>query len=82
MCHKLSFDIVTDYGDDNPLLMDYFGFDPELYKVQFKSQGDASLSQKIVGMFRKVHNHRTLHPTANLKPVSEARYSCSHDNEA
>ncbi|KAF8495609.1 Extradiol ring-cleavage dioxygenase, class III enzyme, subunit B [Gautieria morchelliformis] len=46
---------VTDYGDNNPLLMDYFGFPPELYQVQFESRGDATLSQKIVNMFKK-HN--------------------------
>jgi len=44
---------VTDYGDNNPLLMDYFGFPPELYKVQFKSHGDAALSQRIVNLFKE-----------------------------
>jgi aromatic ring-opening dioxygenase catalytic subunit (LigB family) len=34
---------VTDYGDENPLLMDYYNFDPELYKaqVQFAWRYDA-----------------------------------------
>jgi hypothetical protein len=58
---------VTDYGDSNPLLMDYFGFSPELYNVQFESRGDAALSEKIVGMFKKVHNTRTCHSTGNSK---------------
>ena len=40
--------------------MDYFGFPPELYKVQFNSRGDASLSQKIVNLFKTVHNTRIL----------------------
>ena len=35
--------------------MDYFGFPAELYKVQFKSQGDAALSQRIVNLFKKVY---------------------------
>jgi len=45
--------VVTDYGDENPLLMDYFGFTPELYQVQFKSRGDSALSRKIVELFKK-----------------------------
>jgi len=47
--------LVTDYGDENPLLMDYFGFHSDLYKVQFKSKGDAALSQQIVDLLQK-HN--------------------------
>ncbi|KAF8522143.1 Extradiol aromatic ring-opening dioxygenase [Hysterangium stoloniferum] len=47
--------LVTDYGDENPLLMDYFGFHPDLYKVQFKSKGDAALSQQVVDLLKK-HN--------------------------
>ncbi|KAF9017997.1 Extradiol aromatic ring-opening dioxygenase [Hymenopellis radicata] len=39
--------LVTDYGDENPLLMDYFGFQPEMYKLKFKSKGDAGISQKF-----------------------------------
>jgi len=33
--------------------MDYFGFHPELYKVQFKSHGNSALSQRIVDIFKK-----------------------------
>ncbi|KIJ46386.1 hypothetical protein M422DRAFT_29252 [Sphaerobolus stellatus SS14] len=47
--------LVTDYGDENPLLMDYFGFEPQMYKVQFKSRGDSVLSQRIVNIFKQ-HN--------------------------
>lgn len=34
--------------------MDYFGFHPDLYKVEFKSHGDSALSQSIVDIFKKV----------------------------
>ena len=45
---------VTDYGDENPLLMDYFNFDPELYKVKFSSRGDTTLSKRVVELFQNV----------------------------
>jgi len=45
---------VTDYGDENPLLMDYFGFQKELYQLKFKSRGDTSLSQLIVKLYKEV----------------------------
>ena len=45
---------VTDYGDENPLLYDYFGFQPSLYKLKFKSRGDSELSQRIVDLFKEV----------------------------
>jgi aromatic ring-opening dioxygenase catalytic subunit (LigB family) len=45
---------VTDYGDENPLLMDYFGFQQELYQLKFKSRGDAFLSQRIVDLYKEV----------------------------
>ncbi|TFK86381.1 Extradiol aromatic ring-opening dioxygenase [Polyporus arcularius HHB13444] len=44
--------LVTDYGDENPLLMDYFGFDPELYELKFKSRGDSALSQRVVQLYK------------------------------
>jgi aromatic ring-opening dioxygenase catalytic subunit (LigB family) len=46
--------IVTDYGDENPLLMDYYGMSPELYKLQFSSRGDATLSRRVVELFHQV----------------------------
>jgi len=46
-------DIVTDYGDDNPLLMDYFGFPPDLYKLKFSSRGDGTLSRRVVELFHQ-----------------------------
>ncbi|KAF5373130.1 hypothetical protein D9758_001697 [Tetrapyrgos nigripes] len=44
--------LVTDYGDENPLLMDYYGFPPELYKLKFKSRGDSAVSQRVVQLFK------------------------------
>jgi len=43
--------LVTDYGDENPLLMDYYGFPQELYELKFKSTGDSSLSERIVNIY-------------------------------
>ncbi|EJD05734.1 Extradiol ring-cleavage dioxygenase, class III enzyme, subunit B [Fomitiporia mediterranea MF3/22] len=43
--------LVTDYGDDQPLLMDYFGFDREMYELQFSSNGSSELSQRVVSAF-------------------------------
>ncbi|KAF9001934.1 Extradiol ring-cleavage dioxygenase class III enzyme subunit B [Cyathus striatus] len=43
--------LVTDYGDENPLLMDYYGFQPELYRLKFKSKGDAALSKHVVDLY-------------------------------
>jgi hypothetical protein len=45
---------VTDYGDENPLLMDYFGFSPEFYELKFSSRGDATFSRRVLELFRQV----------------------------
>ena len=45
---------MTDYGDENPLFMDYYGFDPEMYKLTFKSRGDSALAELIVNTFKEV----------------------------
>ena len=45
---------MTDYGDENPLLMDYYGFQPELYELKFKSRGDSALAAQIVDLYTKV----------------------------
>ena len=42
--------VVTDYGDENPLYFDYYGFSPELFRLQFKSRGDSHLANSIVGL--------------------------------
>lgn len=45
---------VTDYGDKNPLLMDYYGFQPALYQLKFDSRGDSSLAQRVVQLYKEV----------------------------
>ncbi|GAA5828042.1 hypothetical protein JCM11251_005705 [Rhodosporidiobolus azoricus] len=45
--------VVTDYGEENPLLYDYFGFPEELYKVKFKSSGDHALAERIVELLKQ-----------------------------
>jgi aromatic ring-opening dioxygenase catalytic subunit (LigB family) len=45
---------VTDYGEDNPLLMDYYGFEPSLYELRFKSRGDHVLSERVVQLYKEV----------------------------
>ncbi|TFK54804.1 Extradiol ring-cleavage dioxygenase class III enzyme subunit B [Heliocybe sulcata] len=44
--------LVTDYGAQNPLLMDYYGFDKALYELQFKSRGDTALANRVVECFK------------------------------
>ncbi|QRW05749.1 aromatic ring-opening dioxygenase LigB subunit [Ceratobasidium sp. AG-Ba] len=39
--------LVTNYNE-NPLLMDYFGFEQSMYEVKFKSRGDSAISTRIV----------------------------------
>ncbi|EMD38474.1 hypothetical protein CERSUDRAFT_135299 [Gelatoporia subvermispora B] len=45
--------VVTDYGDENPLLMDYYGFQPALYQLKFKSHGDTALARRIVELYKE-----------------------------
>uniref|UniRef100_A0A5K1JZP7 Cell surface hydrophobicity-associated protein n=1 Tax=Ganoderma boninense TaxID=34458 RepID=A0A5K1JZP7_9APHY len=45
--------LVTDYGDENPLLYDYYGFQPALYQLKFKSRGDSALSQRVVHLYKE-----------------------------
>ncbi|KAF7975279.1 hypothetical protein HWV62_10030 [Athelia sp. TMB] len=47
--------LVTDYGDENPLLMDYYGFQKELYELKFKSHGDTALSERIVAAYKEAN---------------------------
>ena len=54
---------MTDYGDENPLLMDYYGFQPSLYQLKFKSRGDSALSQRVVELFKKAR--RKFHISAS-----------------
>jgi hypothetical protein len=71
---------VTDYGDENPLLMDYFGFPQELYQLKFKSRGDSSLSQRIVNLYKEVRSYyhvlvRSTNSNYSRKVGIEARTS-------
>ena len=50
---------VTDYGDENPLLYDYYGFPPSLYQLKFKSRGDSALSQRVVELYKDVGSRLT-----------------------
>ena len=45
--------VVTDYGAENPLLYDYYGFPEALYQLKFKSRGDSGFANKIVDTYKK-----------------------------
>jgi aromatic ring-opening dioxygenase catalytic subunit (LigB family) len=53
--------VVTDYGEENPLLMDYYGFPPELYQLEFKSRGDSALANRVVELYKEVRWSAYLH---------------------
>lgn len=59
--------VVTDYGDKNPLLMDYYGFQPALYQLKFDSRGDSSLAQRVVQLYKEAGQ------LARTTPTSEPR---------
>ncbi|CAK5276685.1 unnamed protein product [Mycena citricolor] len=59
--------LVTDYGDENPLLMDYYGFDPAMYKLKFVSKGDKALSERVVELYKAAGQR------ARLTPKTESR---------
>ncbi|KAJ7043242.1 Extradiol ring-cleavage dioxygenase, class III enzyme, subunit B [Mycena alexandri] len=59
--------LVTDYGDENPLLMDYYNFSPDYYQLKFKSKGDSALSKRVVELYQEAGQK------ARLTPKSEAR---------
>ncbi|KAJ7085344.1 Extradiol ring-cleavage dioxygenase, class III enzyme, subunit B [Mycena crocata] len=61
--------LVTDYGDENPLLMDYFGFERYYYELKFKSRGDSELSKRVVELYKQAGQR------ARLSPKTEARGS-------
>lgn len=44
---------VTDYGDRNPLLMDYFGFEPYYYQQTFESKGNRALAERVVLLYKE-----------------------------
>jgi len=45
---------VTDYGEENALYFDYYGFPPDFFKIKFKSRGDSQLANRIVDLYNKV----------------------------
>ncbi|KDQ60622.1 hypothetical protein JAAARDRAFT_124786 [Jaapia argillacea MUCL 33604] len=59
--------VVTDYGESNPLLMDYFGFQKELYELEFKSRGDGVLSRRIVELYKEAGQ------LARTTPITQSR---------
>ena len=79
---------VTDYGDENPLLMDYFGFSPEFYELKFSSRGDATFSRRVLELFHQVpylspplpHTFLTIHRTRS--PQAGVRARLTGPNEA
>ncbi|KAL8278863.1 hypothetical protein RQP46_008734 [Phenoliferia psychrophenolica] len=61
--------LVTDYGAENPLLMDYFGFPDELYQLKFESSGDHAISERVVELFKAVGTKARL--SSKLEPRGE-----------
>ncbi|GAA5901164.1 hypothetical protein JCM5296_006287 [Sporobolomyces johnsonii] len=62
--------VVTDYGDENPLLYDFYGFPDELYQTKFKSSGDHDLAERVVSLLQaaKIKQSRL---TSKLEPRGE-----------
>ncbi|KAG0705219.1 Extradiol ring-cleavage dioxygenase class III enzyme subunit B [Suillus ampliporus] len=58
---------VTDYGDVNPLLMDYYGFEPYFYQQRFESKGDRTLAERVVQLYKEASQE------AKLSSVHESR---------
>ncbi|KAJ7606529.1 Extradiol ring-cleavage dioxygenase, class III enzyme, subunit B [Roridomyces roridus] len=58
---------LTDYGETNPLLYDFYGHAPKLYQVGFKSRGDTALAQRVVDLYKAAGQ------CARLTPKTEAR---------
>ncbi|KAG2747454.1 Extradiol ring-cleavage dioxygenase, class III enzyme, subunit B [Suillus brevipes Sb2] len=58
---------VTDYGDRNPLLMDYFGFEPYFYQQTFESKGNRALAERVVMSYKEAGEE------AKLSSVHENR---------
>lgn len=45
---------VADYGDENPLFYDYYGFQSAMYNIKFKSRGDSAVAQRVVELLKSV----------------------------
>ncbi|KXN90504.1 4,5-DOPA dioxygenase extradiol-like protein [Leucoagaricus sp. SymC.cos] len=61
--------LVTDYGENQPLLMDYYGFPQQLYDLKFISRGDAALSKRVVDLFKD--SGYLARTTSKLEPRGE-----------
>jgi aromatic ring-opening dioxygenase catalytic subunit (LigB family) len=72
---------VTDYGDENPLLMDYYNFDSEVYKLKFSSRGDATLSRRVVQLFQNVLQSKASLSAPPTHIRSIGRYPRSFDDK-
>ncbi|KAJ7649921.1 Extradiol ring-cleavage dioxygenase, class III enzyme, subunit B [Roridomyces roridus] len=60
--------LVTDYGETNPLLYDYFiKIAPSFYEIDFESRGDTVLAQRVVDLYKAAGQR------ARLTPRTEAR---------
>ncbi|MBW0494883.1 hypothetical protein O181_034598 [Austropuccinia psidii MF-1] len=44
---------VTDYGKDQPLLYDYYGFPPECYEAKWHSNGSSEISDQVIECLTK-----------------------------
>ncbi|OAV99824.1 hypothetical protein PTTG_05056 [Puccinia triticina 1-1 BBBD Race 1] len=44
---------VTDYGNDQPLLYDYYGFPPEFYQARWHSNGSSELTQRVLACLKE-----------------------------
>ena len=62
---------MTDYGDENPLLYDYYGFQPALYQLKFKSRGDFALSQRVVQLYKDVSEEIRSQGAVGFQDLSE-----------
>ena len=62
---------MTDYGDENPLLYDYYGFQPALYQLKFKSRGDSALSQRVVQLYKDVSEEIRSQGAVGFQDLSE-----------
>ena len=45
--------------------MDYYGFQPSLYQLKFKSRGDSALSQRVVELFKKARRKSDIPASRN-----------------
>jgi len=70
--------IVTDYGEDNPMYFDYYGFTPDFFKIKFKSRGDSRLANRIVDLYNKVYDLDLLAVLTSLTDISQGRVGCQN----